>query len=109
MLSPALGSGSAGTSRPMARATSLKQMNPLRRHSRAATTGARFGDRERYSAAESRTESSPVTQEDIGFGDRHLTSGREGVGLSATCAGPRSHAAYRSGRVSIVDMPEPSA
>ena len=60
----------------MARATSLKQMNPLRRHSRAGTTGACFGDRTRNSAAESRTESSPVTQDDIGFGDRNLTSGR---------------------------------
>src|ERR1700733_11576669 len=105
MLIPALGSGSAGTLRPRARATSLKQMNPLRRHSRAGTTGACVGDSARNRAAESRTESSPVTQDDNGFGDRKLNSDRKVVWLSATSAAQRSHAAYRSGRVSMVDMP----
>ena len=59
-----------------ARATCRKQMNPLRRHSRAGTTGVEPGDSARKSAAESSTASSPVTQEDSGRGERNRTSGR---------------------------------
>ena len=40
-------SASSGTSMPIALATSRKHKNPLRRHSRAGTTGADSGDRAR--------------------------------------------------------------
>jgi hypothetical protein len=63
-------------SKPMARAIRLKHRNPLRRHSRAGTSGAALGDRERNSAAESRTDSNEVTQEDSGCGERNRTSCR---------------------------------
>src|ERR1700753_1528864 len=96
-------------SKPMARAIGPKHSRPLRRHSRAGTTGAAFGDRARYMAAESITASSAVTQEDNGRGDRHRTRVREVVWLSATSAAHRSHWAYRSGMVSRVDTPAPSA
>ena len=61
---------------PMARAIRLKHKNPLRRHSRAGTSGAALGDSARNSAAESSTASSAVTQDDIGCGERNRTSGR---------------------------------
>ena len=60
----------------MARAIRPKHWKPLRRHSRAGTTGAAFGDRARNMAAESRTASSAVTQEDSGRGERKRTRGR---------------------------------
>src|ERR1700729_474573 len=107
MAIPASGSGSSGMFLPIARATSLKHRKPARRHSRAGTTGAASGDSDSISAAESNPASSPVTQDDSGFGDRNRTSGRYVVWLSPTSAAVRSQLAYRSGRVSTVDMPDP--
>src|ERR1017187_6562919 len=104
MLMPWLGSAVSGTLMPMPRATSVRHWNPPRRQSRAGTDGAAFGDSARYSAAESRTASSAVTQEDSGLGERNLTSGRYVVWLSATSAAQRSHCRYRSGRGSMVDI-----
>jgi hypothetical protein len=60
----------------MALATSWKHENPARRQSRAETTGAVDGLSDSMSAAESRTASSDVTQDDRGLGERNLTSGR---------------------------------
>ncbi len=76
---------------PIARAIRLRHRNPLRRHRRADTTGAAFGDSARNSAAESITASSAVTQDDSGKGERKRTSGRYVVWLSATSAAQRSH------------------
>jgi hypothetical protein len=67
------------------------------------------GDNARNNAAESRTASNPVTQEDSGRGERNHTSGRYAVWLSATSAAQRSHCAYKPGSVSSVDTPDPSA
>src|SRR6266705_5572236 len=99
---PPLGSGSSGTSMPIARAIWLKHRNPPRRQRRAGITGADFGDSARKSAAESNTASSAVTQDDSGLGERNRTNGRYVVWLSATSAAQLSQRAYRSGRVSIV-------
>lgn len=55
---------SSGTSMPIACATLMKQVNPLRRHILAVTVGAADGDSARYMAAESSTASSAVTQEE---------------------------------------------
>ncbi len=103
------GASAAGTFRPIARATSPRQISPLRRHSRACTSGTDPGDSDRYSAAESSTASSDTTQELRGLGERNRTSGRYVVWLSATSAAQASHRSYRSGSVSMVDRPEPSA
>ena len=92
----------------MALPTRVKHWKPLRRQSRAGTTGAAFGESERNSAAESSTASSAVTQDDSGWGERNRTSGRYVVWLSATSAAQRSHWAYSAGIVSMVDTPEPS-
>ena len=61
------------------------------------------------SAAESSTASSDITQDDRLIGERNRTSGRYVVWLSATSAAHRSHRAYRSGSVSTVETPVPSA
>ena len=61
------------------------------------------------SAAESSTASSEITHDEYGCGERKRTSGRYVVWLSATSAAQRSHGRYRSGSVSMVDTPEPSA
>jgi hypothetical protein len=65
-----------GTSKPIAWAIRVKHRNPERRHSRAGIVGAALGDRARNSAAESTTESSEVTQDDSGCGERKRTSCR---------------------------------
>ena len=70
---------------------SPKHWKPLRRHSRAGTVGAAPGDTARYIAAESSTESSAVTHEDSGRGERNRTSGGYVVWLSAMSAAQRSH------------------
>src|ERR1700742_5089575 len=106
---PCDASGSSGTGTPSARAMSPKHWKPLRRHSRAGTVGAALGDSARYMAAESSTESSAVTHEDSGRGERNRTSGKYVVWLSATSAAQFSQAAYSSGRVWMVEAPEPSA
>src|SRR5260370_24344909 len=103
------GAGSWGMSKAIARATRWKHENPLRRHNRAGTTGAASGDGARNSAAESRTDSSEVTHDDSGCGERNRTSCRYVVWLSATSEAQRSHWAYSPGIVSRVDVPEPSA
>ena len=61
-------------SKPIAWAIRLKHLKPPRRHSRAGTTGAAWGDRARNSAAESSTASSAVTQDDSDPGERNRTS-----------------------------------
>ena len=80
MIKPAAVMIPAVFSRPSAtdsaRAIWMKQRNPLRRHSRAGTTGADLGDNARNNAAESKTATSAVTQEDSGRGERNYTSGR---------------------------------
>src|ERR1700741_3625394 len=95
-------------SKPIARPIRLKQEKPLRRHSRAWMAGAALGDRARSSAAESRTDSSEVTHDDSGCGERNRTSCKYVVWLSATSEAQRSHRPDSSGIVSSVDIPEPS-
>src|ERR1700733_5360899 len=106
---PSAALASSGTSMSIARAILVRHWNPPRRHSRAGTEGAASGDKARYSAAESSTASSAVTQDESGPGERNRTSGRYVVWLSATSAAQRSHWPYSSGSVSRVDVPEPSA
>ena len=60
----------------MALAMSWKQLNPARRQRRAGTTGVVDGLSDSWSAAESSTASSDVTQDDRGLGERNRTSGR---------------------------------
>ena len=94
---------------PIARATLVRQVNPLRRKSLAGTVGAFSGARLRMSAAESSMASSEITHDEYGSGERKRTSGRYVVWLSATSAAQRSHCWYSSGSVSSVDTPEPRA
>src|SRR5579862_2802472 len=94
---------------PIACAISLRHTNPERKHSRAWTTGAACGDKARYSAAESSTASSEITQDDSGRGERNHTSGRYVVWLSARSDAQPSQCSYRPGSVSIVEVPEPRA
>src|SRR5690349_947535 len=94
---------------PIACAISLKHSNPERKHSRAWTTGADWGDRARDSSADARTASSEITQDDSGRGERNHTSGTWVVWLSARSAAQPSQRSYRSGSALIVEVPEPRA
>jgi hypothetical protein len=76
---------------PIARAIRVRHPNPLRRHSLAGTVGASSGERERIKAAESSTESSAITHDEYGCGERKRTSGRYVVWLSATSDDQRCH------------------
>src|SRR5258708_39339218 len=105
---PPSGSGSLGTLTPIACAIWVKHWNPARRHSRAGTVGAAWGDRARNRAAESITASSAVTQDDSGRGERNRPRGREAVGLSAAPAAHTSQREYRPGKVSMGATPEAS-
>src|SRR5579862_8234766 len=105
---PAAGVAISGTSQPIARATRVRQSNPPRRHSRAGIVGAAPGDSARYSAAESSTASSAVTQDDSGRGERNRTSDRYVVWLSATSAAQRSQLVYSSPRTGTADVPAPN-
>ena len=74
---PASGSASRGTGMPIARATRPRHSKPLRRHSRADTLGACSGARDSTSAAESSTDSSAITHDEYGCGERNRTSGKD--------------------------------